>query len=37
MVQPYDNFRDALNSCVDNKMNEKDALECIYQVSKGVK
>lgn len=37
MVKPFNNCRDALNNCHDNKMNEKDALECIYQVSKGVK
>ena len=29
--------RDALNNCNDNKMNERDALEIIHQVSKGVK
>ena len=28
--------RDALNLCKDNKMNEKESLECILQVSKGV-
>jgi serine/threonine protein kinase len=28
--------RDALNVCKDNKMNEKESLECILQVSKGV-
>ena len=29
-------FRDALNDCLDNQMNEKDALECVYQISRGV-
>jgi serine/threonine protein kinase len=28
--------RDALNLCKDNKMSEKESLECILQVSKGV-
>lgn len=29
-------LRDALNLCKDNKMGEKEALECVLQISKGV-
>lgn len=29
-------LRDALNLCKDNKFNEKESLECILQISKGV-
>jgi hypothetical protein len=39
-VDPYGksicNFRDVLNICKDNKMNEKECLECVLQISKGV-
>lgn len=30
------NSRDALNLCKDNKMNEKESLECVLQISKGI-
>ena len=29
-------FRDALNLCQDNRMSEKEALEIVLQISKGV-
>lgn len=32
----YLNFRDALNGSIDNKMTERQALECLKQISRGV-
>jgi serine/threonine protein kinase len=29
-------LRDALNLCKDNKMNQRDGLQCVLQISKGV-